>query len=211
MSARRTVAMVLAAVAASTALGAEFKIGVVNVDEIVARYRKAEDLKKAEEKSLAEKRDELGARTRGLEKRIAAFEADPKAAGRRETAREIQLEKYVLELDVREFGRSRTLAENRIRRRITDEITAICRRIGEREGYDLILKRSSPGRVLRTDRERVEAFELNAVLYAGPSVDMTARVLEVLEDAYQRGITLVPDEPGAGPASAPAGDAGDAE
>ena len=45
-----------------------------------------------------------------------------------------------------------------------------------------------------------EAFELNAVLYAAPSVDMTARVLDVLEDAYQRGIKLVPDEPSAGPA-----------
>ncbi len=200
MPARRTAAIVFAAVAASAAWGGELRIGVVNVDEIVARYTKAEDLKKAEEKSLAEKRDELGARTRELEKRIAAFEADPKAAGRRETAREIQLEKYVLELDVREFGRSRTLAENRIRRRITDEIAAVCRRIGEREGYDLILKRSSPGRPLRTDRERVEAFELNAVLYAAASVDMTARVLDVLEDAYQRGIKLVPDEPSAGPA-----------
>jgi len=204
MSARRTVAVAFATLAASVAWGAELKIGVVNVDEIVARYKKAEDLKKTEEKALAEKRGELGRRTRELEKRIAAFEADPTAAGRREAARGIQLDKYVLELDVREFGRGRTLAENRVRRRITDEIAAVCYRIGKREGYDLILKRSSPGRPLRSDRERVEAFELNPVLYAAPSVDMTARVLEVLEDAYRRGIKLVPDDTAAGPAATPA-------
>ncbi len=191
----RAVALLLAALAASAASGAELKIGVVNVDEIVARYKKTEDLKKAEQENLAERRDELARRSRELEKRIAAFEADPNAAGRRETARDLQLEKYVLELDVREFGRSRSLAENRIRRRITDEIAAVCSRIGEREGYDLILKQSSPGRALRSDRERVEAFELNPVLYAADSVLLTSRVLEVLEDAYRRGIKLLPDEP----------------
>ena len=201
MTAGRPAALLLmafVALAASAASGAELKIGVVNVDEIVARYRKAEDLKKAEEKTLAERRDELGRGSRELEKRIAAFDADPQAAGRRETARELQLEKYVLELDVREFGRDRSLAENRIRRRVTDEIAAVCRRIGEREGYDLILKQSAPGRVPRSDRERVEAFELNPVLYAAASVDMTSRVLDVLEDAYRRGMKLVP-EPAARP------------
>jgi len=164
MMAGRAVALLLATLLASAASAAELKIGVVNVDEIVARYRKTEDLKKAEEKKLAERR-------------------------------EIQLDKYVLELDVREFSRETSLAENRIRRRITDEISAICARIGEREGYDLILKQSSPGRALRSDRERVEAFELNPVLYAAPSVSLTSRVLEVLDDAYRRGIDVLPDEP----------------
>ena len=107
-------------------------------------------------------------------------------------------------MDVREFGRDRALAENHIRRRITDEISAVCHRIGARESYDLILKRSSPGRALRSDRERVEAFGLNPVLYAAESLDITSRVLDVLEDAYRRGIKLVPDEPvieaGPGPA-----------
>ena len=192
MTGGRAVGMLVAALAASAASGAELKIGVVNVDEIVARFSKAEDLKKAEEKKLAERRDELGRRSRELEKRIAEYEAGPQAAGGRQAAREIQLEKYVLELDVREFGRDRTLAENRIRRRITDEIMAVCGRIGEREGYDLILKQSSPGRAPGTDRERVEAFELNPVLYAAESVDLTSRVLEVLEDAYRRNIKLLP-------------------
>jgi len=182
----RAVALLLATLLASAASAAELKIGVVNVDEIVARYKKTEDLKKAEEKKLAERRAELGRRSRELEKRIAEFETDPKAAGRRQTAREIQLDKYVLELDVREFSRETSLAENRIRRRITDEIS---------EGYDLILKQSSPGRALRSDRERVEAFELNPVLYAAPSVSLTSRVLEVLEDAYRRGIDVLPDAP----------------
>ncbi|MHC4253758.1 MAG: OmpH/Skp family outer membrane protein, partial [Planctomycetota bacterium] len=208
MTAGRAAAVLSAALAASAASAAELKIGVVNVDEIVARYKKAEDLKKAEEKTLAELRDELGRRSRELEKRIAAFDADPKAPGRREAARDLQLEKYVLELDAREFGRERTLAENRIRRRITDEIAAVCRRIGEREDYDLILKQSAPGRVLRSDRERVEAFELNPVLYAAASVDMTSRVLDVLEDAYRRGIKLVPDEPVTEKAPVPAQGAG---
>jgi len=191
----RAVALLLAALFASAASAAELKIGVVNVDEIVARYRKTEDLKKAEEKKLAERRAELGRRSRELERRIAEFETDPKAADRRQTARRIQLDKYVLELDVREFGRETSLAENRIRRRITDEIAAVCARIGEREGYGLILKQSSPGGALRSDRERVEAFELNPVLYAAPSVSLTSRVLEVLEDAYRRGIDVLPDAP----------------
>ena len=204
MTAGRAAALLSAALAASVASGAELRIGVVNVDEIVARYKKAEDLKRAEEKKLADAREELGRRSRELEKRIVAFEADPKAAGRREAARDLQLEKYVLELDVREFGRERTFAQNRIRRRITDEIAAVCRRIGEREGYDLILKRSAPGGAPRSDRERVEAFELNPVLYAADSVDMTSRVLDVLEDAYRRGIKLVPDEPAAGGPPGPA-------
>ena len=200
----RAVCLLVAALFASAASAAELKIGVVNVDEIVARYKKTEDLKKAEEKKLAERRDELGRRSRELEKRIAEFETGPRAADRRETARQIQLDKYVLELDVREFGRETSLAENRIRRRITDEISAVCARIGEREGYDLILKQSSPARALRSDRERVEAFDLNPVLYAAPSVSLTSRVLEVMEDAYDRGIELVPDGPAMEETAAPA-------
>jgi Skp family chaperone for outer membrane proteins len=198
--------LALAVLAASTASGAELKIGVVDVEEIVARYKKAEDLKKAEEENLTEQHLDLARRTRLLDERIAAFEANPKAADRAQTAREIQLDKYILELDVREFGRSKLLAENRIRRRLADEIVAVCNRIGKREGYDLILKQSSPARARQSDRERVEAFELNPVLYADDSINLTSRVLEVLENAYSRGTKLVPDEPTIEDAADPAED-----
>lgn len=203
MTAARAVGALAATLAASAAFAADLKVGVVNVDEIFARYRKAEDLKKAEEAKLGEVGKDIAGRSRALEKRIAEYESDPDRAGRLEDARELQLEKYVLELDIREFRRQTQLAQSRIRRRVMDEIAAVCRRIGKKEGYDLILKQYTPGRPLRSDQAQVEAFEQNAVLFAAESVDVTGRVLNVLEDAYQRGLKLVPDEAEIEPAGPP--------
>ncbi len=196
---RALTAGVCLAVLASRASGAaELKIGVVNVDEILARYKKAEDIRKTEEEKLRADRKKIAERSRGYKKRVAEFEADgisPGDPGKRKRERELELERFLLQRDVRDFQQRKQQSGERINRRITDEVVAVCARIGRADGYDLILKRSAPGKTPTDDRARIMAFQLNPVLYAAASVDMTTRVLEALEDAYSRGIKLVPDRP----------------
>ncbi len=199
----------LAGLAASVAGAAEFRIGVVNIDEILARCRKAEDMRKVEEEKLESRREKLAGRSLDLNRRIAEIQTRPAQGDdpeRRKLTRELEVKKFLLELDVRDFRRDKRLAGDSIRRLITDEVLAVCRRIGKAEGYDLILKRSSPGVDRDDDREQIAAFELNPVLYAAETMDITQHVLDVLEDAYRRGMKLAPGRRGTSGRSRPGRD-----
>lgn len=193
-----TAGVCLAALASTASGAAELKIGVVNVDEILARYKKAEDIRKTEEEKLRADGKKIAERSREYKKRVAEFEADgisPGDPGKRKRERELELERFLLQRDMRDFRQRKQQSQERVNRRISDEVVAVCARIGRADGYDLILKRSAPGKTPTDDRAQILAFQLNPVLYAAGSVDMTTRVLEALEDAYSRGIKLVPDRP----------------
>ena len=193
-----TAGVCLAALASRASGAAELKIGVVNIDEILARYKKAEDIGKTEDDRFRADKKKIAERSREYNKRLAQLDAKEAAAndpGKLKLERELELERFLLKRDMRDLQQQRQQGLQRIKRRITDEVVAVCARIGRAEGYDLILKRSAPGKSPADDRAQILAFQLNPVLYAAGSVDMTTRVLEVLEDAYSRGIKLVPDRP----------------
>ena len=193
-----TAGVCLAALAARAPGAAELKIGVVNVDEILARYKKAEDIGKTEDERFRAGKKKIAERSREYNKRLAQLDAEEAAADdpdKRKLERELELERFLLKRDMRDLQQKRQQGLQRIKRRITDEVVAVCARIGRAEGYDLILKRSAPGKAPSDDRAHILAFQLNPVLYAAGSIDMTSRVLEALEDAYSRGIKLVPDRP----------------
>lgn len=203
-----TAAACLAALAAPACRAAELKIAVVNMDEILARYKKTEDMRKAEQEKLKTQMKKLAERRREHQKRLIEFETgagEVKGPDRRKRQRDLEIEGSLLEYDIREFYRGKKLAGSRITRTINDDIAAVCRRIGEAEPYDLILKRYSSRRKLAGDREQLEAFQLSPVLYAAESINITSRVLEALEDAYSRGIRLVPGRPEASKRTAPPG------
>ncbi len=196
MSRMLIAAAVVAASLAAPATAAELKVAVVDVSEVLARYKKTEDLKQAAQEKLREREKKLGERSREYQTRVAelataSIETTPAEALKRK--RELEVEKALIEFDIREFHRLRKDAETRIMRAINDDIAAICRRIGEAEGYDLILKRYSPPGGLAADQTRVEVFRLSPVLYAAGHMDVTSRVLEALEEAYARGLKLVPE------------------
>ena len=175
------------------AAAADVRIGVVNVREVFARYRKAEDLKKADEERLMPRQKDLERRRRELVRRAAELQEsgegeDPEATRLRE------VEEYMFKLDYRQFQRDIQAANERFMRRVWDDLKEVCRRVAEDEGFDLVVKSYGPDPAATTDRERLEAYQGDALLYAAPSVDITARVLEVLENAYRRGIKLVPDD-----------------
>ena len=59
----------------------------------------------------------------------------------------------------------------------------------------MIFKRLGPDPNATTDREHVEAFQIDPLLYYAPDADITSAVLDLLEDAYRQGINLVPGDP----------------
>jgi Skp family chaperone for outer membrane proteins len=195
----------LACLATSAACGtvgeaaaADVRIGVVNVREVFARYRKAEDLKKANAEKLTPRQKELERRQRELVRRAGELqefgEGEDLEVARLREAREIKHQEYMFELDYRQFQRDIQAVNERLMRKVWDDVREVCRRVAEDEGLDLVVKSYGPDPAATTDRERLEAHQGDALLYAAPSVDITARVLEVLENAYRRGIKLVPDD-----------------
>lgn len=201
MRLRSVVLICLAAVisgAVRKAAAADIRIGVVNVREVFARYKKAEDLRKENEKRLRPRQQELERRQRDLLRRAA--DVREMVGGEEEEGRQLremkklELDDYVLKLDRRRFKRDVQAANERLMRRLWEELAAACRRIAEADGYDLILKYYGSDPEAVTDRERLEAFQGDALLYLAPSIDITSRVLKVLENAYRRGIKLVPDD-----------------
>ena len=179
------------------AFGAELKLGVVNIGEINARYKKAEDLRKAHAEKFKARKEDIERRRRELARRIAEYQGDLRGEAdpaRAKEAREIEVQQLVLNQDVREYQREESRARDRIIREVADDVAAACRRLGEARGYDLILKLYGPDRTASDDRERLEAFQLDVLLYCSPAVDITGDVLQLLEDAYRRGLKLVPEE-----------------
>jgi Skp family chaperone for outer membrane proteins len=184
--------------AAGEAAAADVRIGVVNVREVFARYRKAEDLKKADEERLMPRQKELERRQRELVRRAGELsefgEGEDQEAARLRNMKELEYQESIFKLDYRQFQRDIQAVNERLMRKVWDDVKEVCRRVAEDEGFDLVVKSYGPDPAATTDRERLEAYQGDALLYAAPSVDITARVLEVLENAYRRGIKLVPDD-----------------
>ncbi len=194
--------LICAATAACGAVGkaaaADIRIGVINVREVFARYKKAEDLRKKNEKKLRPRQQELERRQRELLRRAA--DVREMAGGEKEETRQLRemkkldLDDYVLKLDRRLFQRDVQAANERHMRRLWNDLAVACRRVAEADGYDIVLKYYGPDPEAATDRERLEAFQGDALVYTAPSIDITSRVLKVLENAYRRGIKLVPSD-----------------
>ncbi len=210
-------AVVLICLAAATcgavgkAAAADIRVGVINVREVFARYRKAEDLRKKNEKKLRPRQQELERRQRELLRRAADIREKAASSGRpegptdraegeEEEARQLremkklELEDYVLKLDRRQFTRDVQAANERLMLRLWEELAEACRRVAEADGYDLVLKFYGPDPAAATARESLEAFRGDAILHMAPSIDITSRVLKVLENAYRRGIKLIPED-----------------
>ncbi len=201
MRLRSVVLICLAAAACGAvekAAAADIRIGVINVREVFARYKKAEDLRKEDEKRLRPRQQELERRQRELLRRAADIrkmaEGEEEEARQLREMKKLELDDYVLKLDRRQFKRDVQAANERHMRRLWNDLAAACRRVAEADGYDLVLKYYGPDPEADTDRERLEAYEGDALLYMAPSIDITSRVLKVLENAYRRGIKLVPDD-----------------
>lgn len=183
--------------AARTASCAEIKIGVVNIREILARYKKYEDLQKKSVESFTSKRDALENRRDELARHVAELQAHPGSEqdpDRMRATKEIETTEFMLKLDYRELQREMQKSGDRITRHVIEEIGAACGRIGDAQGYYLIIKRFGPDPANKDDREHIDAFKLDPLLYYSPDADITQSILALLEDAYSQGIRLVPND-----------------
>jgi Skp family chaperone for outer membrane proteins len=192
------VAALFVSCAAATASSAELKIGVVNVREVLARYKKHEDLQrkrvehfKPRAEALQQRRRELAERVQRVQASLAESEQDPK---RVRAVKQIETQEFILKLDYRELQRDMQKAADGITALVLQEVAAACRRIGAAQGYHLILKRYGQDPNAKGARQRVEAFQVDSLLYYAPELDITSGVLDLLEDAYRKGLKLAPDD-----------------
>jgi Skp family chaperone for outer membrane proteins len=200
MRLRRAGIAALAALAASSAAraGESKKIGVVHVREILARYKKHEDLQRKRAERFQPRSEGLKLRQTELARRVAEIQkdladSDEQDPRRIRAVKEIEMKELLLKLDYRQLRREMQTSADRITAHVLAEVGEACRRIGEAQGYYLILKRYGPDPDARDPRQQVDAFQLDPVLYCSPEADITSRVLDLLEDAYRQGIPLVPE------------------
>jgi Skp family chaperone for outer membrane proteins len=195
-----TVLLAAVAVTALTGIGAEaaeLKIGVVNVREILARYKKHEDLQKKVSVKFAARRDALAKKRQDLAARVAKVQEEQGSENdpaRIRAVKAIETDEFLLKLDYRELQQDMKSHGDLLMRHVLEEAEAACRRIGEAQGYFMIVKRFGPDPSSTDDREHVEAFQIDPLFYYAPSADITSAVLAVLEDAYRQGIKLVPND-----------------
>jgi Skp family chaperone for outer membrane proteins len=171
-------------------------MGVVNVSEVMSRYSRTGDLQKLHDGRFSARRQELLKRQQDLMKKAADLGTaeDADSPDRYAQIKALEREKFLIEQEGQVFQHDVKVAREKVMRLLQEEVRVACRRIAGQEGYDLILKVQESDPSQGGDRARIEAFEMSAVLYAAPSVDITARVLSFLEEAGRRGIRLAPED-----------------
>jgi outer membrane protein len=166
--------LVLAAalgLATGSASAADYKIGYVDVRKVVQQSEQAQQAKGELEDQVAERKTELESKRekiqtlqKELEKQGSLMSEDQKKAKQRK-----------LQDAMREFRRLQQQAQedldtqkNQVLQDIYDQVFQIVNRIGEQEGFDLIL--TAP-----------------AAMYVAERVDLTQRVLGELNDGESGG------------------------
>ena len=172
---RRTLACWLALAATLAGAGgahaAPDKVGYVDVQAAVQRSERAASAQEALRTTVAERQAELERQRQ----RIETLRGELDKQGALMSQQQRQAKEAKLQEALQAFRRTRQAAQQDLDRRkgrvlqeLYAEVEAIARRIGERDGYDLILTAPS-------------------VLYAGEGVDLTEQVVERLNAAAHKG------------------------
>ena len=142
----------------------EVKIGVIDFQKIVETstagkrsYLALKNKKDQMEQTLKEKEDEVGALRKTLEKKALVMNRE----ARDESERDLRIKRIELESLTKRYNDDIRELELKLYAQIQKDVLDIVEKIGEKEGYLLILERRAGG-----------------ALYVPNALDMTDRVIE---------------------------------
>jgi len=169
----RAAALVVAAwaLAAGPAAAAEYKIGYVNVGKVVQNSEQAQQAKGELEQEVADREAQLKSKRQAIQ----SLQKELKQQGSLMSEAQKKEKQRKLQEAMREFRRLQQQAQedldtqkNQVLQDIYDKVFQIVNRIGEQEGFDVIL----------TDP---------AAMYVADRVDLTQRVLYKLNNGKSGG------------------------
>ncbi|HKJ72139.1 MAG TPA: OmpH family outer membrane protein [Gammaproteobacteria bacterium] len=160
-----------AVVTAGPAAAADYKIGYVDVRKVVQQSKQAQQAKGDLEKQVADRKSELKAKR----DHIQSLQKELKQQGSLMSEDQKKAKQRKLQEAMREFRRLQQQAQddldtkkNQVLQDIYDQVSQIINRIGQKEGFDLIL--TGP-----------------AAMYVADRVDLTQRVLGELNGGKSGG------------------------
>lgn len=190
---RRTSAITISLVAAVALLGglstptwsqgdaAGLRVGVVNVKEVFARYKVAQQF----EEGLKAERDSAQAQIVGIEKQMQDLMAEIRILPEGNALR-LQKEEELLQLDtLRKYRgeRWKAVMQRRINEntaRLYNALRAEVDAYAQENGYQLIFKTEAPRLEEDSDESANKRVNSRTVLWCAPELDLTAVILERL-------------------------------
>ncbi|MEE8141904.1 MAG: OmpH family outer membrane protein, partial [Planctomycetota bacterium] len=158
---------------ATTQTNSVQRVGVVNLNTVFEGYQKRNTL----EKQLNEERKALKKRIDGMEKGLAKMRVELELLDR-QTTRFQELEKQArhlledLKVEQRHAAEALQRKQAQFHNSLLAEIRAVIGRYGEEQGFTLIVQKEF---TLSS-----EARSWRSVLYHDPQIDLTQKILEVL-------------------------------
>lgn len=189
------------------------RIAVVNVSRVFDAYTKVKDVQTKITNDFKPKQTELESRQRKLQEkqdaiRARSSQASPKDMALFREVQEAQAEEFELKIKVSEMAEDIEKAKLAEMKQVLLDIRNAIKEISMLEGYDLVMRApefdalaaapTAPGQEDTTPKsagELVRQFRDNPVLYFSEGVDLTAKVVAMLNKSYK---------PATGGAAAPA-------
>ena len=148
-----------------------FKLGVVDTQGVFEKFAKAQaanEILKAAEERLRSQLDSIQQEIATMEERLTTGKLFLDPPDIEKLQADIRLKRQVLQSEL-EIGQEALLAKrDELLAPLTQEIENLLQQIGESEGYSLILEKRL------------------VTLYVDPKYDLTARIVTLLNDAYEK-------------------------
>jgi outer membrane protein len=155
----------------SAAAEDSFKLGVVDTQRVFENFAKAQeanDILKTAQDRLTNQLKSIQQEIETMEERLTKQKLFLAAPETQTLEADIRLKRQELQREL-EIGQESILAKREeLLAPLTQDIESLLQQIGESEGYSLILEKRL------------------VTLYVDPKYDLTERVLELLNDAYQK-------------------------
>jgi len=183
------IVLCLAGAAKTAAAAKPIKIAVVRVSTVFEKYAKRADLDRRMRSERQKKIDIIRERekaVRRLEDQIKLF--DLGAAGRRKL--EDQLERKRIELETYRKLVAKTSARQYMdyTRELYEDICTAVEQYAKRQGYDLVLKIGDQQINADSINMLQLKIELSTVLYHSDALDITDRIIKILNAQYGKDI-----------------------
>ncbi|MBN1941898.1 MAG: OmpH family outer membrane protein [Phycisphaerae bacterium] len=163
------------------------RVAVCNIEEVFNEYQRGKDGTKelneegeqieAENKRRVKKAEELQTQLEGFKPDSQKYDETLQAAQQNEISRQVWLQMKQQEI----LRRHRRLTEEMFR-----EIRAMVADVAKEKGFDVVLQgQSGDLRDVQNAQQVIAQIERQKVLYNTPEVDITAVVLQRLNEGYQ--------------------------
>lgn len=189
--------VLLASGALAAAEMAAPKVAVVDITRVFNEYKKTARINQLMEENFQARRDELQKRQQQIVEKENALRNDarpPDDPAALKERQELGYEKVLLERDMRLLRQEIANFNLEHTNQIMAEMAAAVRRYAERKGLDLVLKYQPAQTAARSDVELSQQIGANPVLYFAAALDISGAIISLLNEAYDRGISLVPRE-----------------